>query len=76
MKLKIGSTVKVLEKKFFRENEIHTGKLIKTNYDPAHEVFGMDAKDEYYIKLDNGKEIIIDPTYRIFNKYKVLEVLD
>lgn len=75
MNLKVGNRVKVLEKKLFSENETHTGELIKMDYDPSHEVLGMGAKDEYRVKLDNGKEIVIDPTYKIYNKYEILEVL-
>lgn len=76
MELKIGSLLKILEKNFFKSNKIYTGKLLKVNYDPSHESFRVGAKDEYYIKLDNGKEIVIDPTYKIYNKYEIIEILD
>ena len=70
MELKVGNRVKVLETKLFGKNKTHTGELVKMDYDPSHEVLGMGAKDEYRVKLDNGKEIVIDPTY------KIIEVLD
>ena len=67
---------KIYNKKLKVGNETHTGELIKIDYDPSHEVLGMGAKDEYRVKLDNGKEIVIDSTYKIYNKYEILEIID